>query len=103
MSGGSGMVADVVPGHYNLVDLACFNDLPPITPKHAVVKGVRWSKSDIQGKSGRVYFPADFDGEIPVDIATNEHLAYYEATLASGNQLKVNFHVFSCMSIHVNA
>ena len=47
MTGGHGMVADVVPGQYNLVDLACFNDLPPITPKHAVVKGVVWSKFDL--------------------------------------------------------
>ena len=84
------MVADVVPGSYNLIDLAMFNDLPPITPKHVAVKDVVWNSSSVPNRSGRVIFPPDFDGKIPVEVATNEHLAYYDATLATGNQLQVS-------------
>ena len=90
MTGAPGMVADVVPGSYNLIDLAMFNDLPPITPKHVAVKGVSWNSSSIPNRSGRVVFPPDFDGKIPVEVATNEHLAYYDSTLATGNQLQVS-------------
>ena len=90
MTGAPGMVADVVPGSYNLLDLALFNDLPPIIPKHVSIKGVLWNSSHVQGKSGRVVFPADFDGKIPVDVATNDHLAYYGATLATSNQMQVS-------------
>ena len=90
MTGAPGMVADVVPGSYNLIDLAMFNDLPPITPKHVAVKDVVWNSSSVPNRSGRVIFPPDFDGKIPVDVATNEHLAYYDATLATGNQLQVS-------------
>ena len=90
MTGAPGMVADVVPGSYNLIDLAMFNDLPPITPKYVAVKGVTWNSSGVPNRSGRVVFPADFDGKLPVEVATNEHLAYYGATLATGNQLQVS-------------
>ncbi len=85
MKGESGIVADIVPGKYSLLDLACFEDLPPLEPKHAVVKGVKWQKSSTPGKSGKVLFPDDFDFKIPVDIATNEHLRYYGASLADQN------------------
>lgn len=90
MKGGSGMVDDIVPGHYNLVDLACFNDLPPIEPKKVIIKGVRWQSSGIPGRSGKAIFPKDFNGVIPTDIATNENLAYYSSSLADGNQLKIS-------------
>jgi Ca2+-binding EF-hand superfamily protein len=90
MKGGHGMVADVVPGEYSLVDLACFNDLPPITPKHVVIKGVKWESGTAAGKSGKVIFPTKFDGRIPIEIATQEHLSYYGASLADSNQVKVS-------------
>jgi Ca2+-binding EF-hand superfamily protein len=89
MRGAPGMVDDVVPGEYALIDLACFNDLPPIEPKHVVAK-VTWIKSTVPGKSGRAIFPPDFDGRLPTVIATNENLAYYGASLADHNQLKVS-------------
>ena len=38
MQGGHGFVADFLPGEYNLVDLACFTDLPPLEPVHRVIK-----------------------------------------------------------------
>jgi Ca2+-binding EF-hand superfamily protein len=88
MEGASGMVSDVVPGEYSLVDLACFNDLPPITPKHAVIKNFEWVSA--KGKSGRAIFPAEFDGKLPIEIATQEHLSYYGASLAESNQVKVS-------------
>ena len=90
MTGAPGMVADVVPGSYSLLDLALFNDLPPIIPKLVAVKGVTWNSSNVPEKSGQIVFPADFAGKIPVDIATIDHLAYYGATLATGNQLQVS-------------
>lgn len=90
MTGGHGIVSDVVPGNYSLVDLACFNDLPPIEPKSVKIEGVLWNSSTIPGRSGRVFFPADFDGVIPTEIATNETLAFYGASLATGNQVKVS-------------
>lgn len=89
MAGGHGMVADVVPGQYDLLDLACFNDLPPVLPKHIKVKAT-WVSSTISGKSGRCMFPPDFDAVLPVEIATNAHLAFYGASLADGQQLKVS-------------
>ena len=89
MKGGHGMVDDVVPGKYTLLDLACFNDLEPIIPKHIMVK-VDWIPSGLPGRSGRAVFPTDFDGVLPTEIATNEHLAYYGCTLADKNQLEVS-------------
>ena len=89
MKGGHGMVDDRVPGEYTLIDLACFSDLPPIEPKHVVTK-VTWIKSTVPGKSGRVIFPHEFDSKLPTVIATNETLAYYGASLADSNQLKVS-------------
>jgi Ca2+-binding EF-hand superfamily protein len=89
MKGGHGMVADVVPGEYDLLELACFNDLPPIIPKHVVVKAT-WTPSTVPGKSGRCLFPTDFDGVLPIEVATNGHLAYYGASLVDGQQLKIS-------------
>ena len=91
MTGGSGMVADVLPGEYTLLDLACFNDLPPIVPRHAEIKGVQWITSTVPGVSGKLLFPESFNGVLPVDIATSEHLAYYKCSLADSNQIKVSF------------
>ena len=90
MKGEGGIVDDHMPGQYSLLDLACFNDLPPITPKHAVIKDVRWNSSGLKDVSGRIVFPHSVDTTIPVEIATNEHLAYYDCTLATGNQMQVS-------------
>ncbi|KAK3086292.1 hypothetical protein FSP39_016405 [Pinctada imbricata] len=90
MKGGHGMVADFVPGEYSLVDLACFSDLPPIVPKHTVVKGITWQTSSEKGKSGKVIFPNDFDGKIITDIATNELLRYYDCSFADSQQEKIS-------------
>ena len=89
MTGPSGIVEDIVPGTYNLLDLACFNDLPPIEPKHIAVP-VQWIQSASSDCLGRAVFPNDFNGMIPSEIATGEHLAYYGCTLADGNQLQVS-------------
>ena len=89
MTGGEGMVADVLPGQYSLVDLACFTDLPPITPRHAIIENVCWIKSAPKGH-GKVIFPSNFDGLLPVDIATTEHLRYYGASLADSTQVEVS-------------
>ena len=89
MSGGHGMVADVLPGEYSLVDLACFSDLPPITPRHRVIQNVRWIHAPENGH-GKAIFPADFDTLLPVDIATTEHLRYYGASLADSTQVQVS-------------
>ena len=90
MKSEGGIVDDHMPAQYSLLDLACFNDLPPITPKHAVIKDVRWNSSGLPGVSGRIVFPHSVDTTIPVEIATNEHLAYYDCTLATGNQMQVS-------------
>ena len=93
MTGGSDMVADVLPGECTLLDLACFNDLPPIVPHHVVIKGVQWITSTVPGVSGKLLFPESFNGVLPVDVATNKHLAYYRCSLADSNQIKVSiFH-----------
>ena len=90
MKGKKDIVEDLMPGQYTLLDLACFNDLPPITPKHAVIKNVSWISSGVPGVSGRIVFLDSGDTTVPVDIATNEHLAYYDCSLATGNQMQVS-------------
>lgn len=90
MKGEKEQVTDIIPGNYSLVDLACFNDMPPIEPNKVVIKGVKWCDSTIPGRSGKAIFPSDFDGKVPTEIATNEHLAYYGCSLADRNQTKVS-------------
>lgn len=90
MTGGHGMVDDIVPGDYSLLELACFSDLPPLVPKHNIIAGVRWEKSGSQGRSGKLIFPADFNGVIVTDTASPEHLRYYGCSFAEGNQLKIS-------------
>lgn len=89
MSGKSGIVDDVVPGNYTFLDLACFNEMSPNSPKMTSIKAT-WIPSKITGQSGKVIFPNDFDELIPVDIATNENLAYYSCSLADSKQLKIS-------------
>ena len=90
MTGGDEMINDFLPGNYNLVDLACFTDLPPLEPKHTVIKGVKWVSSKVPGKSGRAIFPNSFDGKVAKEIATNEHLRYYGASFAENQQIQVS-------------
>lgn len=90
MTGDEGMVKDVVPGEYSLIDLACYSDLPPLEPKHAVVKGVKWVSSAVPGKSGKIIFPQEFDCKVPTDTATNELLRYYGCSFADSSQVKVS-------------
>jgi hypothetical protein len=90
MRGSSGMVADVLPGQYNLLDLACFSEKESIQPKRVVIKGVQWLKSSDPSQSGKLIFPSDYDGSIPVDIATSEHARYYGCHLADSTQVKVS-------------
>lgn len=89
MQGGHGMVADFAPGEYSLVDLACFTDLPPLVPKHTIIKGVQWKTTSVSGQSGKVIFPTDFDGKVATDLATNELLRYYGCSFADSQQEKV--------------
>ncbi len=90
MHGESGMVADILPGKYNLVDLACFSDLPPLQPRHIAVNKPEWIQSNISGKSGKIIFPSNFTGTIPVDIATDQHVRYYGCSFADSNQVQVS-------------
>lgn len=89
MTGASDIVEDIVPGEYNLKDLANFNDLPKLLPKMTVVKGVSWESSNIPNTSGNLVFPSDFNGSIEVEIATNELLAYYQCSFADRNSSMV--------------
>ncbi|VDI70778.1 switch-associated protein 70 [Mytilus galloprovincialis] len=75
MTGGHGMVADIVPGQYCVIDLALFSDLPPLVPKHTVIKDTHWLSSTIPGKSGKILFPSDFDRKIAIEQATSEQLS----------------------------
>ncbi|CAC5358321.1 unnamed protein product [Mytilus coruscus] len=90
MTGGHGMVADIVPGQYSLIDLACFSDLPPLVPKHTVIKDTHWLSSTIPGKSGKILFPSDFDRKIAIEQATSEHLRYYHCSFTDAQQEKVS-------------
>lgn len=90
MKGGHGMVADIVPGEYSLIDLACFSDLPPLVPKHTIIQGAQWLASSIPGKSGKIMIPPDFDHKIVTDLATSELLRYYECSFADAQQEKIS-------------
>ena len=89
MKGGPGMVDDVLPGEYALIQLVCANDLPPVETEHAVVE-VTWKSCPVPDKSGLLVFPEDFNVELPTVIATNRTLAYYGASLVDGKQSKVS-------------
>ena len=90
MKGKSGIISDVLPGDYNLVDLAAFSDLPPLIPVHAHLQGVTWESSSNPDDHGRIIFPADFDGVVPVSLATTELLRYYGCSLADSDTIKVS-------------
>ena len=91
MTGLTEMVSDILPGNYNLADLVYFSDLPPLEPRHTVIKGVKWISSKVPGESGLAMFPKSFDGKVATEFATNEHLRYYGASFAENQQLQVSF------------
>ena len=91
MTGLTEMVSDILPGNYILADLVYFSDLPPLEPRHTVVKGVKWISSKVPGESGLALFPKSFDGKVATEFATNEHLQYYGASFAENQQLQVSF------------
>ncbi|XP_062605657.1 uncharacterized protein LOC134267471 [Saccostrea cucullata] len=90
MTGASGIVEDIVPGEYNLNDLANFDDLPQLLPKMTIIQRVAWESSGIPNTSGSLLFPSDFTGNIEVEIATTELLGYYGCTFADGRKEKVS-------------
>ncbi|CAF1188797.1 unnamed protein product [Didymodactylos carnosus] len=87
------LVEDILPGEYDLYKLACCT----IEPKHAQIKNVRWLSCSQSNVSGMCAFPTEFDGKIPADIATNEHLLYYGCCLASSAQTKVSLSHRHCL------
>jgi Ca2+-binding EF-hand superfamily protein len=89
MTGGEGIVKDIVPGEYQLGDLAFFRDLPKVIPKMTIVKGVSWESSKIPDTPGNLVFPRDFSGNIEAEIASNELLGYYGCTFANRKSEKV--------------
>jgi len=89
MSSPAKIQRDILPGRYELSNLVTFDDLPPIEPEHVVIKNARWEKSGENGKRGKLTLPNDFDGNIPVDIATNETLGYYGASIAEGKKSNI--------------
>jgi hypothetical protein len=80
MSGRS-IIKDMRPGRYNLGAMVAFSDLPPLLPRHATIRNCFWIDGD-GSKPGMLTFPVDFDGKIPVDIATSETVGYYGAAIA---------------------
>ncbi|CAF3354998.1 unnamed protein product, partial [Rotaria sp. Silwood2] len=94
---GADEVKDVLPGEYSLVDLITWSDIVPqdTKPKFVKISDVRWIKSfEPKSQSGRLIFPKNFvDIRLPIDIGTNEKLAYYGCCLANESQMKVSiFH-----------
>ncbi|CAF1031247.1 unnamed protein product [Didymodactylos carnosus] len=90
---GGELAEDILPGEYDLYKLACCT----IEPKHAQIQNVRWLSCFQPNVSGICAFPPEFDGKIPVDIATNEHLSYYGCCLASSAQIKVSLSHRHCL------
>lgn len=58
------MVSEIMPGNYRLTALVCFSNLPPIEPKHNVIKSVNWTRGKVPEKSGRAIFPNSLVGKI---------------------------------------
>ena len=98
-------VAEFEAGFYKLIDLLFFSDLPPIVPKHTVVRGVTWESdaSHQTGDKGRLVFPPGFDGRIQTEVATNNNLMYYGAALATGSEkeIKLLYH-YDTMNFTMN-
>ncbi|CAM4760835.1 unnamed protein product [Rotaria magnacalcarata] len=87
-------VAIVSEGQHSLVDLICWSDqlTESIEPKHAVIKGFKWRSKQELGpnkKDGEVIFPADFNGYLPIEIASVQNLKYYGCAFANETQLKI--------------
>ena len=88
MTGSDEMFSDFLPGDYNLVDIACFSDLPPLEPRHTVIKGVKWVSSNVPGISGRVIFPDSFDDKKWQQMST---LDIMEPVLQKTSKYKYRF------------
>ncbi|CAC5416313.1 unnamed protein product [Mytilus coruscus] len=76
----SRILGDIAPGSHNLRDLMPIIDLPPLKPKHTVVKNIKWMSkklSENKHSSGKLIFPPSFDEQIATENATSEFLAYY--------------------------
>jgi hypothetical protein len=80
MSGRS-LIRGLNPGHYDLGSMVNFADLPPLEPRHAVIRNCYWIDGD-GNKPGILTLPPDFDGAIPEEIATSETVGYYGAAIA---------------------
>ena len=91
---GDGEVLDILPGEYGLVDLITWSDVKPpdIKPEFRTISGVRWIKSSKLGsEAGRLLVPKNFvDIRLPIEIGTNEKLAYYGCCLANESQIRVS-------------
>ena len=82
------LVKDLRPGRYDLGSMVSFADLPPLLPRHVVITNCYWIEGD-GGKPGMLTLPPDFDGLIPVDIATSETVGYYGAAIAETSKSNV--------------
>ncbi|XP_057306427.1 uncharacterized protein LOC130644725 [Hydractinia symbiolongicarpus] len=85
-------VTDALPGDYDLVQLVMtqYHEVPDMKiPRHVVLKKAEWIKAGPGEKDGKFICSSDWDGIIPVDIGTNQLLAYYGACLAGEKQEKV--------------
>ena len=94
-------LAKTIPGRYILGELALFNRLPLLKPKHVVIKGVTWQSRFGESHPGLAIFPETFKGIVPVEIATNEMLCHYGAVIADHNEKEVCFYYFLCLSIAI--
>lgn len=72
----------ILPGKYQLNDLADFQDLPELKPRYTEIRNVVW-KSGSKNIAGTIDFPASFDGLLEVEFATNELLEYYGCSIAN--------------------
>ncbi|CAF1107773.1 unnamed protein product [Rotaria magnacalcarata] len=106
---GSDQVKDVLPGEYSLVDLIAWSDIQPqdIRPRFVKISDVRWTKStEPKSSSGSLLLPSNFtDLRLPIEIATNDNLAYYGCCLANESQMKVSLlhrHAIQDFTYHEN-
>lgn len=84
------ILADVAPGDYKLKDLMPVRDLPPLRPKHTVVKNVQWIRKKIGQASGKIVFPHSFNEYVVIEYATSEFLSYYGCTFADMSSRNVS-------------
>ena len=86
-------LTDALPGNYDLVDLVMgqFGMIPEHkVPKHAIIKPAQWLSAQKGQRSGELICPSNWDKKIPVDVGTDQLLAYYGAAFAGEKQEKVS-------------